>query len=101
MYGGKTISEITRACAVGDCLHVPAGPDNVACVNDCIQKTVTGAVTAACTACFAGTASCLKGNCLTQCIGGASTACDQCQCDCNCIAEHEACSGLATSVTCS
>ncbi len=74
------------------------------CVNGCIQQTIKGAITDACTLCTVGSVRCGAENCLSICTGTDPVPCDACVCGgnskkINCLDAYEACAGIA-STTC-
>jgi len=67
---------------------IGAGGD---CILDCIKEGTE--FSDDCAVCFAGVTTCIMANCITQCAGGDSTACDTCRIE-NCGPAFETCSGI-------
>jgi hypothetical protein len=98
---GKSITELTTECAkTNTCLGKTDPAENIACVNECVQAVVKGAVSEDCTACAALSANCAKENCIKYCLVDTGK-CEPCRCECECVAAYDKCSGVPGSSTCS
>jgi hypothetical protein len=100
-FAGLTLTQHTSECITppAACFTSAAGAERQMCVNDCIQSSerVNGAITPACTSCYALAADCTVAHCLGPCaLGSDRPACIACQCE-MCSDATAACSGIPDS----
>jgi len=97
----RTVQQHTQQCTLA-CIASEMGAPRVMCINDCLQNAMhlDGAVTSACTECFAAAGDCTVTNCIAECgADPASPGCIECQCGragamVDCIGMFTACSGI-------
>ena len=103
----KSFVDIVGACGIECVLAANRKEETPTCVQDCLRKATSSAISEACLNCQAGLVACARANCLGACAPGPSTAkCLDCMCGhnypdgggagINCYDPFNACSGLAT-----